>query len=530
MNVSEAAAEEYVRRSAEAELCRRDLAEFFRQAWDVLEPGTPLSWNWYFKVMADHLMAVSAGKIQNLAIALPPGTAKSTLASVVWPVWEWIHRPQTRFLTAGNDLDLASKFSMDSRRLIDSDWFQERWGGGFSLAGDRNRVQWYENDRRGWRSVRPVGGKVTGRRSNIVLLDDPDDYSKVFSQAERDIVKQFWRAFYSRVANPRKAKRVVVGQQVHADGLLAVLSKSPEFEYLEIREEFEPAKFRTTSLNWKDPRAKQGDWLRPDRFGETEKQAAILTYGHSGYRAQYQQEPENADGSIFKEQWLQKRWRRNGPDIELEDGKKFNFDRVSKFMTVDPAASAAAGADFTVMGVWCVSPWGDLIWLDCVRKRLEQPDQPPEIKRLYDRYRLQGVGVEKVLNQTGTFQYVQRMAIPVIPLSPNGKDKATRAQRAVIMAQTGRLWLPAVGVVPEFPLNEVVAELLSFTGDDDERDDVVDCASYATFMMDQFGGQERPKFVELPKKEAKPWAQTGGVWGMSVPKHPMGGIGTGGFR
>lgn len=523
MNERLSAAAELERREAERELCERDLGYFFRKAWTILEPGTPLTDSWYFDVIAEHLTAVSKWQIQNLLISCPPGTAKSTMVSVVWPVWEWIANPQTRFLTAGNDLGLTTQFCSWSRDLIESDWFQDIWGDRFAIRKDRNQVTRYENDKRGFRLVRPVGGKVSGRRGSVIILDDPDDYLKVHSEAERKIVRKFWRAFYSRVSNPKKARRVVVGQRVHPDDLISYLLKSGEFENLLIRERHEPKRFVTTCLGWKDPRTEEGQWLRPERFSEKEEVAAINTYGYGGYKAQYQQEPEGADGTLFKEAWLQKRWRRVGSRIMLGD-RDFDYDAVAKFATVDPAATANASSDYTVISVWCVSPWGDLVFLDCRRERLETPDQPEAVRQMYRKHNLRAVGVEKVLNQTHLFQYVQRMGIPTLPVSPLGKKKDVHAQRAIILAQTGKFWLPERGQVDSFPLDEVISEFLAFTGEDGVgHDDVCDSASYATDMMDMFiGSKEVPKILEVGKRPDTNWAQKGNVFGMGPQNNQYG--------
>src|SRR5690606_22744922 len=73
----------------EREACKRSLATFVREAWDVLEPGTPYVHGWHVEAICEHLEAVTRGEINRLLINVPPGTMKSTLTSVFWPAWEW---------------------------------------------------------------------------------------------------------------------------------------------------------------------------------------------------------------------------------------------------------------------------------------------------------------------------------------------------------------------------------------------------------------------------------------------------------
>jgi len=83
-----------------AEKARRQFHEFVVQAWHVLEPSTPFVDGIHVQAICEHLQALAEGRIQNLIINIPPGHAKSLLASVFRPAWVWIDRPQTRWLFA----------------------------------------------------------------------------------------------------------------------------------------------------------------------------------------------------------------------------------------------------------------------------------------------------------------------------------------------------------------------------------------------------------------------------------------------
>jgi hypothetical protein len=154
---------ELEKRRAEA-----SLYEFVKQAWHVVEPGVEFSEGWHIHTICDHLEAVIDRRIKNLIINIPPRHSKSTICSVIWPVWAWLKRPEEKFLTASYSGSLSVRDAVKSRRLIESAWFQERWPH-ISLNRDQNTKQRYENDSTGYRIAASVGGTTTGEGGSVLL-------------------------------------------------------------------------------------------------------------------------------------------------------------------------------------------------------------------------------------------------------------------------------------------------------------------------------------------------------------------------
>src|SRR4051794_25593816 len=100
-------------------------------------------------------LAANRGASLNLIINIPPGHCKSLLVCVFWPAWVWINQPQSRWLFASYRTELALRDSLKCRTLIQSDWYQQRWGNRFHLRVDQNQKQRFENDRTGYRVVVP---------------------------------------------------------------------------------------------------------------------------------------------------------------------------------------------------------------------------------------------------------------------------------------------------------------------------------------------------------------------------------------
>ena len=101
-----------------AERARRSLSAFVREAWPVLEPGTPFVSNWHIDAICDHLEAITAGELNRLIVNIPPRHMKSLAVTVFWPCWEWLTRPETRWLFASYAQGLSTRDSLKCRRLI----------------------------------------------------------------------------------------------------------------------------------------------------------------------------------------------------------------------------------------------------------------------------------------------------------------------------------------------------------------------------------------------------------------------------
>lgn len=196
------------------EIARRSLSEFCKMAWHVLEPATPIKWGWALDAMCDHLEAVHNGQIKRLLMNVPPGMMKSLLTGVFFPAWEWGAggQPSMRYLTTAHKEDLAIRDNLKCRRLISSDWYQERWG--VELCGDQNAKKKFENTATGFRESMAFRS-LTGSRGDRIIIDDPLSVDDAFSQAALDAAQQtFLEAVPSRVNNEQSAI-IVIMQRLH---------------------------------------------------------------------------------------------------------------------------------------------------------------------------------------------------------------------------------------------------------------------------------------------------------------------------
>ncbi len=164
--------------------CSRDLRILIREAWPILEPARPFVPAWHIDCVAEHLMAVSAGEIPRLLLNQPPGTTKSSLVAVLWPAWEWLLRPEVRWIFASYAETFAFRDSRKMRTLIqtrggrgDGGLFERRGyqgvlallGQGWQLTADQNAKGRYDTTATGMRLATSLAGQVTGDHGDRVV-------------------------------------------------------------------------------------------------------------------------------------------------------------------------------------------------------------------------------------------------------------------------------------------------------------------------------------------------------------------------
>lgn len=171
-------------------LARASFAEFVKQAWPTLEPGTHLEWNWHHQLMCDVLQAMfhawqdaktQRGRhqkvrsfdeyVRNAIFSVPPGSLKSRIIAVSFQPWCWLHEPSMRFICLSVNEDATLRDGRMSRDLIKSDWYQQTFRPHWSLKTDQDAISNYGNTHGGDRLSKPSGSEVVGLRGDCVSGD-----------------------------------------------------------------------------------------------------------------------------------------------------------------------------------------------------------------------------------------------------------------------------------------------------------------------------------------------------------------------
>ena len=294
---------QFLERHARLSAAEASLHEFVRQAWQVIEPALRFVDNWHLAAICDHLEAVTDGRICNLLVNEPPGTMKSLLVCVFWPAWVWARQPAKRFMFSSYSESLSLRDSMLTRKVLASQWYQERWPLGFSESQDAKGK--FENERGGWRMVGSVGGKGTGEHPDFNVGDDIHNVLQAESDMERAAVTRWLEGVFCTRGVVRDVRRVVIGQRLHAqDGFGLLLSKGG-WTHICLPMRYEPGRMPATPLGWNDPRRTDGELLWPALFPEEKVANLEALMGLYGSAGQLQQRPSPRGGGKFKREWFE---------------------------------------------------------------------------------------------------------------------------------------------------------------------------------------------------------------------------------
>lgn len=480
--------------AAEAEECRRSFRAFVKAAWKVLEPSTELQWNWHMDALCEHLQAVMDGQIHRLIINIGPGHSKSTIISQSFPAWVWTRKPETRMLCASTDLALAIRDNRNCRYLIESEWYRACYGREFHLndtaydmSADQNMKSYFANDRQGYRQALSVCGKGIGKRGDLMIIDDPHDPREGDIEREK-VLEWYAQTWYSRLNDQENGAMITVGQRIHDNDLCGYLLKLGGSEHLSLPEEFEPSRRCVTSIGWCDPRDKDGELLWPEKFAPSVIVKLKENLGSLGYAAQYQQSPVPATGGQFKEKWFRYFGiKDDNYTLETPEGlRHIAIKDCWRFSVVDLAVSTKQSADWTVIQTYDVTPANELLLIDQIRGRFDNPEQQRIIRATYFRLKPQFVQIEAVAYQLALIQQLrdepvedengQRYSIPVREYKPV-RDKVARASAPALLMENGKFYF----LKTLSDLHIIKTEHLQFPKG--TNDDIVDCSSQAAEVI-----------------------------------------------
>jgi hypothetical protein len=208
-------------------LYRNHFGAFVYAAFGVVNPGLRLKPNWHIDCVCHHLQMMATGRAaRRFVLNQPPRSLKSFIASVALPAWLLGRNPSSRIVCASYSEDLANKFSRDCRALIDSPFYRRIFPG-TRLNPKKATEGEFETTRRGFRFTTSVGGTLTGRGGDVLIIDDPikanDAYSIV---ALEGAIDWFRNTALSRLDNPGESLVIVTMQRLHMNDLSGILIES----------------------------------------------------------------------------------------------------------------------------------------------------------------------------------------------------------------------------------------------------------------------------------------------------------------
>lgn len=434
------------------------LSNYIKKAWPIIEPGKEFVTNWSIDAIAEHLEAVSNGEITRLLINVPPRHMKSLLCSVFWPTWEWTWKPTTQWITVSYGLGLSTGFSLKSRYLIESKWYQENWSSVFQLMDDQNAKSRYINNLQGQRFATAMLASVIGENADRIVIDDPHSAQSVDSDVVREAtINAYNLAISTRLNNAKSGAIVQVAQMLHEEDLSNHLIDLG-FERLVLPSEYNPKLISTTKLAKRkkvDPRTSEGELLWPARFDSEVLASSKVSLGAYGYAAQHDQKPAPAGGALFKEKDL-----RANPFLDPTKVNLIKFKRRHRHW--DLAATVNTTSDYTASVLLGLTYDNKYIVIDVTREKLT-PGQAEQVilnTALTDGYDC-SITIEEEKGSSGkhTTDYYRRNILKGFDCRPQAlwADKVTRARAFVGQVEAHNLYL----VQAEWN-NEYIAELVKF--------------------------------------------------------------------
>jgi predicted phage terminase large subunit-like protein len=405
----------------------RSFRAYVEQAWSILEPTRPFLPNWHIDLIGEHLEAVTAGKTTRLLINVPPRYMKSLLVSVLWPTWERIAYPSRRWIFTSYSEALSLKHSLDRRAVLQSDWYQSRWGKIVQLAVDQNVKGEFANTARGAMIATSVGGSITGKGGDRIVIDDPHHPMQAESDIQREAALEYFRLTLStRLDDRKRGAMVVVMQRLHERDLAA------RFQELEPVHVCLPAEAETPTeivfpCSGRIITRDTGDILWPDREGRAELAQQKRLLGSAAFAGQYQQRPAPAGGLIFQRDWFQL-YKELPSGLEIAQ----SWDMAFKDKT---------DSDY-VVGLIAGRRGADIYLIDRVKGQWAFSETCRQVEALVRRYPDAGaILIEDTANGPAIIDALTHRIPGIIAVSPEG-GKLARAQAAQPRVEAGNVYLP----------------------------------------------------------------------------------------
>lgn len=452
--------------------CRRDLLTWCRAA--LVKQGQEPAL--HHRLLIEKLQAVADGRIDRLMVLMPPGSAKSTYASVLFPAWFLANNPKAALIAASHTAELAERFGRRVRNLI----AEHSATLGIYLSADNKAAGRWETHEGGEYFAAGILGPITGRRADLVLIDDPvKSRQDADSETVSERVWEWWRADLSTRLKPGARVVLIMTRWSEQDlgGRLEedMASGGRPWDVLRLPMEAEaddPLGRAPGDPLWPD-------WFTPDMLAEAKRDART-------WSALYQQRPAPEDGDYFRREWLH-------PVTSMPPRESLQVYGGSDY------AVTSDGGDYTVHAVIGMDRDGKLWLLDLWRGQASSDVWVEAFCDLVLQWKPIGWAEEQGQIRAGVGPFLdrrsrERRAFVARTQFPTRGDKSVRAQSI-----RGRMALDGLHIPAGAKWRaDLESELMSFPAG--KHDDQVDALGLVGQLLDKMIGPGALKVVGAPAR------------------------------
>jgi predicted phage terminase large subunit-like protein len=436
--------------------------EFVNRVWPSFIYGA------HHKKMAAAFEEVACGECKRLIINMPPRHTKSEFASYLLPAWFLGKFPNKKVIQTSHTAELAVGFGRKVRNLVDQDVYKEIFPGVWLQADSKAAGRWATNQSGEYFAI-GVGGAVTGKGADILIIDDPHSEQEA-AQAETN-PEIYDKTYEWYTSGPR--------QRLQPGGSIIIVMT--RWSKKDLTGQVIKAAAQRSGEDWKviefPALLPSGNPLWPQFWPLKELEALKNELPHGKWMAQYQQNPTSEVSAIIKREWW-KIW-------EDDDPPHCDFT----LMSWDTAFEKHNRADYSACTLWGVFYKDDdagvaqanIILLNAIRKRMEFPELKQRALDEYREWAPDSIIIEKKASGAPLIYEMRAMGIPVQEFTPSkGNDKISRLNAVSDLFASGRVWVPNTQWA-----EEVVEEVASFPAG--EHDDYVDSVSLAMMRFRKGG-------------------------------------------
>ena len=415
-------------------------------------------------------LAVDPGS--RIIVNMPPRHTKSEFASYLLPAWLIGKNPKLKIIQTTHTAELAVRFGRKVRNLMEMDRYREIFPD-VDLRADSKAAGRWDTGQGGEYYAAGVGGAITGRGADLLIIDDPHSEQDALSESAMEHAYEWYTSGPRQRLQPGGRIVIVMTRWSTKDltGQLMKAQTEPKADQWEVVEF--PAILPNNKPIW------------PEYWKLSELESVKASLSQQKWQAQWQQNPTSEEGSIIKREWWKVWEKEKLPDL------------IHVIQSYDTAYSRKETADYSAISTWGIffpeeggKPHAMLV--DCKKGRWDFP----ELKRIameeYKFWEPETIIVEAKASGMPLTQELRTLGIPVVNFTPSrGNDKHVRVNSVSPLFEAGMVWRP-----DERWTEDMVEECAAFPYG--EHDDLVDSMTQAMLRFRQ------GNFVVLPEDYEDP--------------------------